>query len=114
MEIHSCGDERLNTLKITLADPQDNKDTLELDFVAEDTDIGKRWFNMATQCLEDNLQFEKNFCWLSWPDPDRDLEFLRKKLNRCVDLLNKHGQENPKWYYQHDLYKIRGERNEND
>ena len=97
MEIHSCGDERLNTLKITLADPQDNKDTLELDFVAEDTVIGKRWFNMATQCLEDNLQFEKNFCWLSWPDPDRDLEFLRKKLNRCVDLLNKHGQENPKW-----------------
>ena len=56
MEIHSCGDERLNTLKMTLANPRNDKDTLELDFIAEDTVIGRRWFEMATQCLEDNLQ----------------------------------------------------------
>ena len=47
MEIHSCGDERLNTLKMTLANPRNDKDTLELDFVAEDTVIGRRWFEMA-------------------------------------------------------------------
>lgn len=84
-------------LILTLQNPLDEKDTLDLKILLESTDISDAWFDHVVKCLNQKLEIEKNFCWLGWPDPNRNVEFLKSKLQDCVNKINKFSDDNPFW-----------------
>lgn len=84
-------------LVLTLQNPLDNTDTLDLKIVLKDNPISQEWYNQVVKCLNDKLHLEKNFCWLGWPDPNRDVNFLKDQLQKCVDSINKFSKNNPVW-----------------
>lgn len=87
---------------ITLQNPLDETDLMDMKFVINNNDISNEWFNQVIICLNSNLRLEKNFCWLGLPDPVRDVNFLRQKLEDCVDKINDFAIKNPDWgYYIH-------------
>ena len=84
-------------LVLTLQNPLNPSDTLDLKIIPETTDIANAWFNEVIVCLENQLHLEKNFCWLGWPDPNRDVSFLKNRLQTCVNRLNEFSRSNPVW-----------------
>lgn len=79
---------------LTLQNPIDESDTLDIKFNVSDTDIGNDWFDFASQALKNNPRLEKNFCWLGWPDPNRTVDYLAQKLDACVDGINNFADNN--------------------
>ena len=79
---------------LTLQNPLDDSDTLDIKFNVMNTDIGNDWFDHASTALQNNPRLEKNFCWLGWPDPNRTVEFLAKRLDACVDGINEFADNN--------------------
>lgn len=79
---------------LTLQNPLDEADTLDIKFNVMDTDIGNDWFDFASTALKNNPRLEKNFCWLGWPDPNRTVEYLAKRLEGCVDGINTFADNN--------------------
>lgn len=73
---------------LTLRNPLDEQDTLDLKFNVLNTTIGNQWFQHCVDNVNSEPRLEKNFCWLGWPDPNRDVEYLATKLNECVDTIN--------------------------
>lgn len=65
-------------------------------------EISNAWFEEVVNCLNQGLRLEKNFCWLGLPDSVRTVDFLRDKLEDCVDKINSYAAKNPDWgYYIH-------------
>lgn len=88
---------------ITLQNPLDESDTLDLPFVVQDTDIGMDWFDNCVQSLQNNARLEKNFQWLGWPDPNRNVEYLSGRLQECVNIINNFADNNVELW---DGYRI--------
>lgn len=84
-------------LVLTLQDPLNPVDTLDLKINLENSDIASAWFDEVVSCLNNRLHLEKNFCWLGWPDPNRDVEFLKSKLQNCVNKINEFSKNNSIW-----------------
>lgn len=88
-------------LILTLTDPKNKTDTLDLRIDVNNTDIAEHWFSHVTRCLDEKKHMEKTFCWLGWPDPDRDVEYLKGQLQICVDKINEFAATSVDWdgYY---------------
>lgn len=84
---------------ITLQNPLDEADTFDMTFDVCQNEISNAWFEKVVECLNQKLRLEKNFCWLGMPDPVRNVEFLRDKLEECVDKINTYSVKNPDWGY---------------
>lgn len=84
---------------ITLQNPLDETDSLDMNFTVSDNEIAHAWFDEVVKCLNLNLRLEKNFCWLGLPDSVRTVDFLRNKLEECVDKINSYALRNPDWGY---------------
>ncbi len=84
---------------ITLQNPLDETDTLDMKFNVVDSEIADAWFEEVVSCLQQGLRLEKNFCWLGLPDSVRTVDFLRQKLEECVDAINSYALRNPDWGY---------------
>jgi hypothetical protein len=86
------------TVVMTLQNPLDESDLLEIEYEVLDTTIGNQWFDHCIMNLNKRQRVEKNFCWLGWPDQNRTVEFLAERLERCVDTLNEFADtNNPHW-----------------
>ena len=53
---------------LTLRNPLDEQDTLDLKFNVLNTTIGNQWFQHCVDNVNSEPRLEKNFCWLGWPD----------------------------------------------
>ena len=73
---------------LTLQNPLDESDTLDIKYSVMDTTIGNQWFEHCVNNVKNEPRIEKNFCWLGWRDPNRDVPFLAKRLDKCVDDIN--------------------------
>jgi len=73
---------------LTLQNPLDDSDTLDLKYNVLDTTIGNQWFDHCVSNVKNEPRIEKNFCWLGWKDPNRDVPYLVEKLDKCVDTIN--------------------------
>lgn len=89
-------------LVLTLQNPVNKKDTLDLRINLKNTTIASAWYNHCIKCLKQKLHIEKNFCWLGWPDTNRNVDFLKKKLTDCIDRINAFSSSNTVW----EGYKI--------
>ena len=79
---------------LTLQNPLNESDLLDIKFNVTNTDIGSDWFHCCSEALKNNSRLEKNFCWLGWPDPNRTVSYLSEKLNNCVDIINEFADSN--------------------
>ena len=84
-------------LILTLSDPTDYTNTLDLKILVNSTSISDHWFKEVCKCLENKLYIEKNFCWLGWPDPNRNVEYLKLQLQHCVDTINDFAAKSNIW-----------------
>lgn len=79
---------------LTLQNPLDESDTLDIKYNVMDTTIGNQWFEHCVNNVKNEPRIEKNFCWLGWKDPNRDVPFLAKRLDQCVDTINQFADNN--------------------
>jgi len=84
-------------LILTISDPQDKADTLDLRIDVNDTDISEHWFSHVCKCLDTKLHLEKNFCWVGWPDPGRNVDYLKNELQECVNQINTFAKTSNEW-----------------
>lgn len=79
---------------LTLQNPLDEQDTFDVKYDVMDTTIGNQWFQHCVDNVKSNPRIEKNFCWLGWPDPNRDVDYLSERLEECVDIINEFADAN--------------------
>jgi len=84
----------MKRIKLTLQNPNDNNDFLDLEFIVKNTNLGNQWFNKCIEDVKSEKRLEKNYCWLGWPDETRTVEFLSYKLQNCVDTINNFADNN--------------------
>ena len=70
----------VNKVIVTLQNPLDKTDTIDYVINAYDTPMGLRWFAALQDILQRNLYLEKNFCFLGFPDTQRDLDYICREL----------------------------------
>jgi len=88
---------------LTLQNPLDETDTLDIKFNVMNTTIGNQWFQHCVDNVKNEPRLEKNFCWLGWLDPNRDVEYLSQRLQECVDSINEFADKNVELW---DGYRI--------
>jgi hypothetical protein len=84
-------------LVLTLTDPTNENDSLKLKINVNNTDIAEHWFKEVCKCLNSKLYIEKNFCWLGWPDPRRNVQYIKGRLQNCVDVINDFASRSNAW-----------------
>lgn len=78
----------MNKVTVTLQNPLDKTDTLDYIIDVNDTPMGKLWFEALQDVVQRNLYLEKNFCFLGFPDSQRDLRFICQELFWAVNEIN--------------------------
>ena len=53
-----------------------------------DHSLSRKWLLALNDILRRDLHLEKNYCWLGWPDNDRNLEYLCVQINRSIHAIN--------------------------
>lgn len=81
-------DINLNKVTVTLRNPLDKMDSMKYHIDVNDTPMGNLWFSALQDILRHNLYLEKNFCFLGFPDSQRDLEYICRELNWAKDQIN--------------------------
>ena len=84
----------LKYLRLQLSNPLDDNDVLDLKINLKPTPIADKWFDHVISCLNKKLRVEKNFCWVGWPDPNRNINYLKNKLQDCVNRINHFADNN--------------------
>lgn len=84
-------------LILTLQNPTNQNDKLDLKIIIKNNPISTKWFEHVCACLDQKLNLEKNFCWLGWPDPVRNVDFLKQELQTCVNKINNFSDNNSIW-----------------
>jgi len=78
----------MNKVTVTLQNPFDKQDTLDYYINVYDTPMGNLWHDALRDLLSKNLYLEKNFCFLGFPDNQRDLAYICKELKWATDQIN--------------------------
>lgn len=79
----------LYPVNVTLRNPCDSASTITYSIIPHDTVIARDWQRALIEILDQNLQLEKNFCWLGFPYTPRDQYFLCSELNHHVAVINR-------------------------
>lgn len=83
----------MNKVIVTLRNPLLKEETLDYIIDVYDTPLGERWFSALQDILRRNLYLEKNFCFLGFPDSQRDLNYICQELSWAVDTINEYFKE---------------------
>lgn len=78
----------MNKVTVTLQNPLDKTDTLDYVICVNDTPMGNNWFVALQDIVQRNLYLEKNFCFLGFPDSQRDLRFICQELFWAISEIN--------------------------
>ena len=78
----------MNKVTVTLRDPFDKSKTLDYFINVYDTPMGNLWYTALQDVLQRNLYLEKNFCFLGFPDSQRDLEYICTELTWARNQIN--------------------------
>ena len=78
----------MNKVIVTLQNPLDKTDKHDYIINVYDTPMGNRWYTALQDILRRNLYLEKNFCFLGFPDSQRDLEYICRELCWAKDKIN--------------------------
>ena len=75
-------------VKVTLRNPLNKSDVLDYYIVPYETPMATLWYTALRNLLIDKKYLEKNFCFLGFPDSQRNLDFLSGELNWAIDQIN--------------------------
>jgi hypothetical protein len=76
------------SVEVTLRNPLNKNKLITYYIEVYDTPLAKLWIDALKEILTNKLYLEKNFCFLGFPDSQRNLEFICKELNWAVDQIN--------------------------
>ena len=76
-------------VKIVLRNPLDKKDFIDYTIEVYSDPMADRWYQALQDLLRRNQYLEKNFCFLGFPDSDRNLDFICKELQWSTEQINK-------------------------
>lgn len=77
-------------VKVTLRNPLDKQDTLDYYIVSDDHQLAQDWIRALKEILSSNLQLQKEFCFLGFPNTPRTIEYLCEELNKSIDIINRY------------------------
>ena len=75
-------------VKVTLQNPGDTSDTISYYIVPDDHELARDWLVALREILDQNLELEKTFCFLGWPDSHRSIDVLCQELNDSIAIIN--------------------------
>ena len=78
----------MNKVIVTLQNPLDKADKHDYVINVYDTPIGNSWYTALQDILRRNLYLEKNFCFLGFPDSQRNLDFICQELFWAKNEIN--------------------------
>lgn len=84
-------------VKVTLRNPLNKDELLEYYIIPDTHQLAQDWIVALKEILSTNLKLQKEFCFLGFPNTPRTLEYLCKKLNKSVEIINNYD------YTKHDL-----------
>jgi hypothetical protein len=76
----------LEHIEIDLRGTDNSVLTVHIDVA--DNSLSRKWLAALNDILQRDLHLEKNYCWLGWPDGDRNLEYLCVQINRSIHAIN--------------------------
>lgn len=77
-------------IKVTLRNPRDKNDLLPYWIEPLDNALARDWVQALKRILDSKLMLEKNFCFLGFPNSQRDLPYLCSQLNHAVQIINEY------------------------
>lgn len=83
----------MEKLIITLRD-RITTDELRLFFDIYDTALSETWLIFLNHLLKNNIDLEKNYCFLGFADSKRDGKYLCEQINIAINAINEYG---PHW-----------------
>ena len=75
---------------MTLRNPRDKNDLLPYWIEPLDNALARDWVQALKRILDSKLMLEKNFCFLGFPNSQRDLPYLCSQLNHAVQIINEY------------------------
>jgi hypothetical protein len=75
-------------VKITLRNPLKKTDFIDYYIDVYDLELAHLWINALRDLLIQKRYLEKNFCFLGFPDSQRNLDFICKELNWAKNQIN--------------------------
>jgi hypothetical protein len=75
-------------IKVTLRNPRDKTDLLPYWIEPLDNALARDWVSALRDIIQQQLMLEKNFCFLGFPNSQRDLDYLCEQLNHSVKVIN--------------------------
>lgn len=54
-----------------------------------DNALSQTWYTALKNIVSNNLHLEKNYCWLGWPETQRNGWMILHQLNNSIDAINK-------------------------
>src|SRR5262245_57385015 len=79
----------MSYVDLVLSNPRAQSDQLTVRITPFDHAISKKWLAALERCLLDGLHLEKNFCFVGFPETQRDLPYLCGELNHYVEVVNR-------------------------
>ena len=76
------------TVNVTLRNPLNKDDQITYYIDVHDTYLASLWYKALQELLQSNKYLEKNFCFLGFPDSDRNLKYICKELNWAKETIN--------------------------
>lgn len=75
-------------VKVVLRNPLDKFDQVEYTIQPQDTKIGQLWYRALVDLLKQNKYLEKNFCFLGFPNSQRNLDYICRELFWAKNEIN--------------------------
>ena len=78
----------MNKVIVTLRNPLDKTETLDYIINVYEHEMAQHWFAALKEIVQQNKYLEKNFCFLGFPDSQRDLKFICQELFWAINEIN--------------------------
>ena len=76
------------TVKVVLRNPLDKADQFEYIIKPQDSELGRLWYTALVDLLKQNRYLEKNFCFLGFPNSQRNLDYICRELTWARNQIN--------------------------
>lgn len=75
-------------VKVVLRNYQDGS-LIDYNIIPNDHALADKWIVALKDLLKRGNILEKNYCWMGWPNTQRNLSFLCNELNKHIEQINK-------------------------
>jgi hypothetical protein len=88
MMTRSSNGGKASQIKVVLRNPLRPQDVIDYNIDVHDTELSQDWTHELLKLLRGGYDLEKNFCFLGFPNTQRDVGYLCAELNRHIQRIN--------------------------